>query len=239
MFDFLKKKNDKPGEKTAREIDKQFAKNEKARRSLESRQKQISECRAVLEECRFSFQKSILVENSRAAEMRRKGFATNTQRARVREAGIGILVVDQALFELKSITSESELNSAMNKMGMALKQLQRLDNSTNAISGSSRKILMKWYPYPLEENEADQAANAQLVVPDELREKIDDDFVKNLMNGDSFELCMMKSTKSAEQRTSARSDYDGLMNNINDLLPDDDVRLAERQAMADKFGDRF
>lgn len=229
-----------PAEKRQKELDKAYAKNEKVRRSTESRQKQVMDCRAVLEECRLSFQKSILVENSRAAEMRRRGFPCNEQRARVREAAIGILVVDQALFELKSITSESELNSAMNKMGMALKQLRRLDNTATAISGSAKKILLKWYPYPLEENEGDKSVYTQLEVPTEIRDKIDADFVGNLMNGDSFELCLMKSNKDPRDDIfNERSANDLLMDSINDMLPDENAREAERKAMNDRFGDQF
>ncbi len=229
----------KPGEQRQKELDKQFAKNEKSRKALETRQKKIMDCRAVLEECRTSFQKSILVENSRAAEMRRRGFPCNEQRARVREAAIGILVVDQALFELKSITSESELNGAMNKMGMALKQLRRLDNSSTAISGATKKTLMKWYPYPLEENEGDKSVYTQLEVPAEIRDKIDADFVGNLMDGDSFELCLMKANKDPREDVMERSSNDLLFDSISSMLPDEDTREAERKAMNDRFGDQF
>ncbi len=226
-------------EQRQKKLDKQFAKNEKSRNRTEARQKQIMDCRAVLEECRFSFQKSILVENSRAAEMRSKGFSCNEQRGRVREAAVGILVVDQALFELKSITSESELNSAMNKMGMALKQLRRLDNSATAISGATKKTLLKWYPYPLEENEGDKSVYSELEVPSELRDKIDANFVGNLMEGDSFELAMMKANRNPKHDFEAHGESDAMMDSIFKNLSDEDARDAERKALDDQFGGVF
>ncbi len=232
-------KKQTPAEKRQKELDKLYAKNEKAHKKQENRQLQIMDCRAVLEECRLSFQKSIMVENSRAAEMRRRGFPCNEQRARVREAAIGILVVDQALFELKSITSESELNGAMNKMGMALKQLRRLDNSSTAISNSTRKTLMQWYPYPLEENEGDKSVYTELEVPAELRDKIDANFVANLMDGDSFEMCMMKANQSPSDNLMNFSDDDALLGMISNAFRDDDVREAERKTMDDQFGGVF
>jgi hypothetical protein len=154
-------------------------------------------------------------------------------------AAIGMLVVDQALFQLQSITSESELNSAMNKMGMALKQLRRLDNSTTVISGAAKKALLKWYPYPLEENEADKAFNNELVVPEDLRERVDDDFVKNMMNGDSFDLCVLKASQKNDNYVPERSANDLLMDNINDAFGAEERRHEERKAMNDRFGDQF
>lgn len=195
LFNFGKKKKpEAPGDDFLAAAAKDYKATEKRLAAKEKRQLQIEECSAVLRDCRATFQKSIAVENALAGEMRRKGYDTAKQRTRVREAAIGILVVDQALFELQSINSEADLNSAMNKMGMALRQMKRVDNNTAAISGSTQRIVEKWYPGALsQEIEAEDGAEMpSMEVPEVERSKIDNTFVENLMNGDSFEIAMFK-----------------------------------------------
>lgn len=200
-----------------RDIDRKLAVKEK-------RQKQVSECAAVLRECRFTFQKTITVENALAGDMRRKGYDTTKQKTRVREAAVGILVVDQALYELQSINSEADMNSAMNKMGMALRQLRRLDNSTTAISGSTERILRKWYPSALEEEGQAEvnAANTATEIPPEMRDKIDEAFVQNLMFGDSYEMCMAKASMAPRNTDPTRSQRDEMMEELRRAIPDDE-----------------
>ena len=136
MFDFLKKKNpEAPGDSFLNTVEKAYKKEKRTLDAKAARQRKIEDCAAVLRDCRFTFNKTINVENSLAAEMRRKGYPTTKQHARVKDAAVGILIVDQALYELKSINTETDLNSALNKMGMALRQLRRIDNSSTAVSG--------------------------------------------------------------------------------------------------------
>lgn len=206
--------NKKPGEQMEYEIRREQANIDKKLAAKEYRQKQISECAAALNDCRMTFNQTILHENALAADMRRHGLDATKQRIRVREAAIGIMVVDQALFELQSINSESELNNAMNKMGVALRQLQRVDNSTSAVSGSTERILRKWYP-AYDQDIAETETQAPTVdIPEEIREKIDDSFVKNLMDGDSFEMAMLKSSLNTKESTSTRSSADDLFEQI-------------------------
>ena len=140
---FKKKKPEAPGEAFDAAVDKAYKKNKARMDAKESRQRKIEDCIAVLQDCRFTFNKTIAVENSLAAEMRSKGYLTNKQHDRVRDCAIGILVVDQALYEIKSINTEDDMNSAFNKMGMALRQLRRIDNSSAAVSTSARSALLK------------------------------------------------------------------------------------------------
>lgn len=196
IFDIFNKnkKPAAPGDSFLKEAEKAHKATEKRLAAKEKRQKQIEECAAVLRDCRATFQKSIIVENALAAETRRKGYDPYKQRGRIREAAIGILVTDLALLELQSINSESDLNSAMNKMGMALRQLRHVDNKTAAISTSTERIVEKWYPgaFTQQAQPEDAAAMPVMEVPEEMRAKINDTFVQNLMNGDSYEMAMFK-----------------------------------------------
>lgn len=207
--------NKNPGEQVEYDIRAEQAAIDKKLAAKERRQKQISECAAALHDCRMTFNQTILHENALAADTRRRGFDPVKQRVRVREAAIGIMVVDQALLELQSINSEAELNGAMNKMGMALRQLKRVDNSTTAVSGATERVLRQWYPaYDKEIAEA-EAENTVVEIPMEIQEKIDDTFVKNLMEGDSYEIAMLKSSLGSKQADFARSDADDLFEQIS------------------------
>lgn len=189
---FKKKKPEAPGETFDAAVDKAYKKNKARMDAKESRQRKIEDCIAVLQDCRFTFNKTIAVENSLAAEMRSKGYLTNKQHDRVRDCAIGILVVDQALYEIKSINTEDDMNSAFNKMGMALRQLRRIDNSSAAVSTSTEKIIRQWYPGGLTTGELTDEKEAEALpqVPEELIAIVDENFVQNMMAGHSFEMCM-------------------------------------------------
>ena len=205
MFDklknLMKKTPEAPGDSFLNAVEKAYKKEKRTLDAKASRQRKIEDCAAVLRDCRFTFNKTINVENSLAAEMRRKGYPTTKQHARVKDAAVGILIVDQALYELKSINTETDLNSALNKMGMALRQLRRIDNSSTAVSGSTEKIIRQWYPTGLssEEIAKDLEDPSLPEVSEEIHSIIDEAFVQNMMMGDSFELCMLKRQQAPKE----------------------------------------
>ena len=207
-------KEKKPGEQMEAEVRRQQAEIDKRMAEKARRQKQVADCAAALNDCRMTFNQTILHENALAADTRRRGFDAGKQRVRVREAAIGIMVVDQALLELQSVNSESELNIAMNKMGTALRQLKRLDSSTAAISGSTERILRQWYPAYDQEIAEAKAEDLIVDIPDEIQERIDDTFVKNLMAGDSYEIAMLKSSLNAQKPAYARTAADEMFDQI-------------------------
>lgn len=226
-----------PEEQRNKNLRTAYKKNERKRQDLETRQKKISECCAVLNECYNTFENMIIAENSRVEELRGMGFDYSDQRARVRNAAIGMLVAKEAMIKMRRINTEAEMASAMNRMGMALKQLQRLDDSNCSISNSTKKVLMQWYPYPLEANEADQAAYAQLVIPDEIRERVDDRFVTNLINGIPFDDCLLDSMRVDSASCKKMEDLEDAMAQINQVLSDDTQEMEKK--VAEKFGNPF
>lgn len=197
---FGPKKPEAAGDSFLAAVDKAYKRTEKTLEQKAARQRRIEDCAAVLRDCRMTFNKTILMENARAAEMRMKGYPTNKQHARVHDCAVGILIVDQALYELQSINTENDMNSAMNKMGMALRQLRRIDNSTTAVSGSSEKIIRQWYPAGLSSEvlAKDLEDSSLPEVPADISSIIDETFVQNMMLGDSFELCMLKRQQPAQ-----------------------------------------
>lgn len=212
---FAKKKPEAIGDSFLATVDKAYKKSLSRMEAKEARQRKIEDCAAILQDCRFTFNKTIVVENALAGEMHRKGYPTTKQHDRVRDAAIGILVVDHALYELQSINSEADLNSAMNKMGMALRQLRRIDNSSSAVSSSTEKIIRQWYPEGLSSEAFAQDIESPTLpqIPDDVASVIDESFVQGLMMGDSFELRMLK-RQQAPKEDPTRADRDDLMNRI-------------------------
>lgn len=241
MFENVKKmfkKEETVEQKISREIEDENKKIVKKNKDYISRQEKIMDCRAVLGECYDFFQRSIIIENARAAELESSGLFDNDHRDRVREAAIGMLIARQAMIKLEHINNDGELNNTINQMGMALKQVQRLDDSTNAISYSTRKTLKKWYPYPLEENSADKNIHAQLVVPKDIRDRIDDEFISGLIDGDSFDECLIRSVGKKKDKSKVKTEYDMKMDFINQALSDEDSSKLD-EAMKNKFSDSF
>lgn len=208
MLDNIKKSLDKltGGSKSTRQkYEDQMAKRQKKidamMKSEADRLKMQGECAAVLDECRLSFKRTINTERARADQMRQQGYETTSEEARIRECAIGILVVEEAKYKLDSIASESSMNMAMNRLGMALRQVRRLDNSATAISPSTERIMNDWCPGILEE--AADMSVTQLEIPDAMRQRIDAAFVADLMNGDDYIVCMKKAQWRAKAPVAA------------------------------------
>ena len=241
MFDFLKKKNpEAPGDSFLNTVEKAYKKEKRTLDAKAARQRKIEDCAAVLRDCRFTFNKTINVENSLAAEMRRKGYPTTKQHARVKDAAVGILIVDQALYELKSINTETDLNSALNKMGMALRQLRRIDNSSTAVSGSTEKIIRQWYPNGLcsEEIAKDLEDPTLPEVPLDISSIVDESFVQNMMQGDSFELCMLK-RQQAPKVDPTRDDRARLMDDIRSAVGNSAPEKVDTAAINEMYSKKF
>lgn len=241
MFDFLKKKKpEAPGDSFITTVDKAYKKSLSRMEAKEARQRRIEDCANVLRDCRFTFTKTIAVENALAAEMRLKGYPTTKQHARVQDSAIGILIVDQALYELKSINSEADMNSAMNKMGMALRQLRRIDNSSAAVSGSTEKIIRQWYPTGLssEEIAKDLEDPSLPEVSEEIHSIIDEAFVQNMMMGDSFELCMLK-RQQAPKEDPTRNDRAEMMERVRNAAGQKAPVNVDAAAINDMYNKKF
>lgn len=240
MFENIKKKLKKEEtieEKIEREIKEQHKKMEKKSKERLSREEKIMNCRAVLEECYKFFQNTIIIENSRNAELMSAGLFDNDHRNRIREAAIGMLIAKQAIIKLERINTDGELNSTINQMGMALKQIQRLDDSTSAISYSTRNILKKWYNYPIGENEADKEFYEKITIPQDIRDRIDNDFIMGLIEGDSFDTCLRRSVNK-NTNSKMKTDFDLKMEQINEAFSDEDSSKLD-EAMKAKFSDPF
>lgn len=247
LLDIFKKKDKTVEGKYESEVNAEYKRMEKLRQARGNRESQILECRMVMKECRASFEQTIRTERDIAMKKQRDLLPVNREKTRIREAAIGIMVTEAALLDLESISSEMDLNSAMNQMGKALKQLVRLDNSGATIGSRSRKFMDMFYPgfrslvesteqytfakkakVELEQGEQQNIASLY-EIPQEMRSRINDTFVNNLMAGDSYQMAKFKAfSKSMSKESSTLSaDLD---------LPDDDQAsfMARIDALADE-----
>lgn len=187
--------------KTSEEIyNKRIAEQQKKINNMlkdtEKKQQMITDCSNILRECKKTFKDTIVFERSMAMEMRTKHYDTATHESRIKECAVGMLVADEALYKLKSIYSESEMNAAMNKLGQALRQVQRLNGNSADISFSTKKVMQDWCPDVLDQLRDDSIT--LLEVPEEIRNRIDYDFLSNMMSGDDFDMCMYKANLKAK-----------------------------------------
>ena len=150
VFDNLKKmfgtKEQTLSESFDAAVQAEYQRMEKIREKRGTRQNHVNECISVMKDCRTKFTQVIAEERKIAMKKSYNGIPDSRERTRIREAAIGILTVDMALFDLESISSEAELNAAMNQMGKALWQMIRLDQTNGGISASSRSFIDLFYP---------------------------------------------------------------------------------------------
>lgn len=248
IFGKLFGREQEPGEQYKKDVEathkqmKKLMANEKAHRD------HITNCVVLMKECRAKFTTSIATERGIANKKKHSGIPTDRERTHIHEAAIGILTVDMALFDLESISSEADLNKAMNTMGKALRQLIRLDNSTATISTSAKNFIDMFYPsfkslvdgsenYTAVKKATESAKSGQPTdvvsiyeIPQEIRARINETFVDNLMAGDSYEMAMFKAQNAPVKEKNADVSGSGLsqanwdrINALADQKDDDDI----------------
>lgn len=244
---FGKKKAFDPEKEYQSAIDAEYKRMEKIRAKRNDRHAHIVECINTMKDCRTSFNQAIMQERDIAKRKQRSAIPIDRERTRIREAAIGILTVDMALFDLESVRSEADMNAAMNRMGKALRQLIRLDNSTPNISGNSRKFIDMFYPgfrgmveetenyvyvkkEKNKENHGDPIDIATMYeIPPEIRNRINATFVENLLQGDSYEIAMFKAQHGGKVEVTPN----GELNQVDTLSSQQWDRINALAAEAD------
>lgn len=227
FFDLFKKEK-APGQEYEEAVARTHKELQKIMAKEQSRRDHLTKCAVLMKDCRTKFASTIMSERNIANKKKYTGIPVDRERTRIREAAIGILTVDMALFDLESISSEADLNNAMNQMGKALRQLIRLDNSTASINSSARNFIDMFYPsfkslvegtenYTAVKRTTESAKQGQPTdivsiyeIPQEIRARINDTFVDNLMAGDSYEKAMYKAQKSPARETNINIPSGGL-----------------------------
>lgn len=180
-----------------RELDKIFAETQKVHDQQLARQMKINTCYTQLKSCDRVFVEAIEDECVVAAELEGQGFVAEPQRSRIKQAAMGRIVVKRALIELKSVSTEQSLNKAINLLGASIRQMHRISNySTEGISGRNRKAIQNMLPDSEDGNVFALVEDDKYPIPTEIADKVNDNFVQNLINGMDFEECMRAGAKA-------------------------------------------
>lgn len=210
---------------------KEYKHQAEQRKKYLDRGAQKDACYAALKECETKFNNIIRTERARAQDLIARGYPIEESRQHIRDAAIGLLVVDRAIIDLKGIPNDDILSGAVNMLGSAIRQMKKLNKTAPAISNSARKSLQETYMYPLDENVADTDQLASARIPEEMVQKINKPFVDALLNGASFSECLGMSLHSTEASPEVRSEVDELFNSIPVSTPTFDKEELSRIAM--------
>ena len=151
------------------------------------KQEMVLDCLSILDQCETEFKSVIQQERARAMQMSMEGYSTEMEQGRIRECAIGILVAREARYKVNSILSDSDMNLAMNNLGQALRQINRLNNGSNSISLFNERALDKWCPGIVDD--ARKLGGIEFEIPEEKRSEINQMFVDDLMNGNDYDTC--------------------------------------------------
>lgn len=139
----------------------------------------IAEYAAKLAGSKDVFERTITLERLNVLERRKNRVSDAACKERIHDAAVGLLAVQEAEFELRSVSNARELESAMKSLEKVLKCMYRLDPGTSITKGEVRKSRGLEFDDTAEPvTYADRAA------------LVDERFVENLIQGESLESCL-------------------------------------------------
>ena len=153
-------------------------------RHMENRTKMLAEMSGQLGMCERSFENTIRVSRLNAIKRRAAHLSDAGEKERIRDAAIGLLAVQEARFDLSSITTSQDLERSMKRLSSILRQMYRMDHYISVTSGDLKK--------------SRGMAFDNTVAPDlftDRAKKVDNRVVERLIQGESIQDCL-RSTSS-------------------------------------------
>jgi|GEM_PF-5334132 len=187
---WFKKDKRTPAQK---EIDRIYEDMKKKEDAYMVRQRKVTRCNTMLKECDRIFDDTIAKDISTAIKMEENGFVAQTQRDKIKQAAMGKIVAKRALLELESVETEQQLNSAINLLGTAVRQITRMsDLSIEAILPRNRNAIEGMLPDAENvDNEIFAILEAtDAPIPAEIAGRVNESFVNDLISGMDFEECL-------------------------------------------------
>lgn len=192
---------------------------------LGDRTKMVAEMSGQLGMCERSFENIIRVSRRNAIRRRAAQVGDASERKRIHDAVVGLLAVQEARFELSSITTSQDLERSMKRLGSILRQMYRMDHYVSVTSGDLKEGRRQSSDFE------DTVKSTPLT---ERAEKVTEELVERIIQGESVEDCM----RSTTGRTASAADDSG------QPLPDfedqdtgkpseEDIDLMRRQAGQD------
>ncbi len=176
------------GKKTKEEL---FIENEM--KKLENRINRsicMAEYAGSLAQCKAAFQQTIMSEAASARQRRSHHIGDSVQKQQIHDAVVGILAVEEAGYELKSLENIQDMNAARDMLNSALRKMYKINHylSINGQEVSSH----------LDMEFDDTYANLDFTSRAEL---VDEKFVEALIQGETVEYLLQKVNKAGDPGT--------------------------------------
>lgn len=166
-------------------------------RHLENRTKMLAEMSGQLGMCERSFENIIRVSRLNAIKRRAAHLSDAGEKERIRDAAIGLLAVQEARFDLSSITTSQDLERSMKRLSSILRQMYRMDHYISVTSGDLKKSRGM---------EFDNTVEPDLFT--DRAKMVDNRIVERLIQGESIQDCL-RSTSSHVAPTASAADDSG------------------------------
>lgn len=153
-------------------------------RHLENRTKMLAEMSGQLGMCERSFKSIIQVSRLNAIKRRAAQLSDAGEKERIRDAAIGLLAVQEARFDLSSITTSQDLERSMKRLSSILRQMYRMDHYVSVTSGDLKRSRGM---------EFDSTVEPDLFT--DRAKMVDNRIVERLIQGESIQDCL-RSTSS-------------------------------------------
>lgn len=127
------------------------------------------------------FHETIALERLNALERRERHIGDYVQKERIHDAAVGLLAIEEARFELRSVSNAQEFNKAIKRLEFVLRHMQRMDSNVSITKKELREEMTLAF-----DNSTDTTVFA------ERAEKVDEQFVEFLIQGYTFDECLEK-----------------------------------------------
>ena len=183
----------------------------KERDRSEKQSMKIAEYYGILGMCKETFEKTITTERLNALERREKRVGDASQKARIHDAAVGLLAIEETELELQSAALASDFQRAQKKLGYVIKQMSRLDPKTSITKSDYLSVIGVGFD---DSNETeDYVERADLV---------DEQFVEYLIQGYDLEECLEKKLPM-NASSSGGQEY-----NFSSGSPEEDMQKVNR-----------
>lgn len=169
-------------------------------RHLENRTKILAEMSSQLGMCERKFENIIRISRLNAIQRRAAQVGDASEKKRIHDAVVGLLAVQEARFELSSITTSQDLEYSMKRLSSILRQMYRMDHYVSVTSGDLKKGRRQG-------PEFDNTVESTLLT--ERADRVDETLVERIIQGESVEDCMRSTSGRTVPTAPAVSAADG------------------------------
>lgn len=172
------------------------------------------------------YQNTIVSETARIREKRKNGKDDERNVARVCDAFYGLLVIKEAKENLEEIRTTTELCTTMNRMGTALKVLNRLD----ATQETPKKFTLRRQIGKMRRS-ADKGDSRLQSVYKDMDEYVPSDLIDRLVRGETVYDCLQG--ESLPQNSDISQMFDSMLDGLTDEPVTDTVVESNIASISD------